>query len=93
MKVIEEFAVPDTDKDGEFEIPMPLGSAVLTVQIRDGFLVIWAVVDPSEQLVAKEFLFIPTDADIRDDSRLKRYVGSCQESDEHATYHLFEFLS
>jgi len=86
MKKIYKYnlAITDTQK-----IMMPQWGNILSVQIQEGVLCIWVLVDPEELMKARNFAVIGTGNPI--DAKLIRpavYIGSVQ--DFQFVWHVFD---
>lgn len=84
-KVIWKFPLPEMDN----EISMPEGAQILTVQIQNGQLVLWAMVDPHAFHEKRLFRIIATGEDIHASEKWK-YVGTFQKA--WFVGHVFEWL-
>lgn len=73
-------------KGPNFELAMPQGARVLTVQVQHGEPVLWALVDPEKPHARRAFLLIGTGHDF--DATGLNYVGTFQEGP--FVWHLFE---
>ncbi|MET0410397.1 MAG: hypothetical protein ABW217_03835 [Polyangiaceae bacterium] len=73
---------------GRFDIDMPAGARILTLQLQFGKPVIWAAVDPSKPKVRRTFGLVGTGAEV--DFELPDYIGTFQLFDGRTVIHMFE---
>lgn len=85
MRTIWKFPVEMTD---QFEILMPAGADVLTVQVQHGQPVLWAIVDPDARKIKTGFVLHGTGHPLSD--KAGRYIGSFQLTGGALVFHLFE---
>ena len=88
-KVIWKYEIPMTKY---FDIMMPQGSTILTVQTQNNRPVLWAMVDPNASIIAKHFVMFGTGYWFKegDLDGLWRYIGTFQLDDGVHVEHLFE---
>lgn len=86
MQTIHKYKIEEiTDL---FEIEMPRGAKVLTVQLQQGTPCIWAQVDPKQPMDKRQFRLAGTGHPL-DESTRREYIGSFQMSNETLIFHLF----
>lgn len=84
-QAIWKFPVEITD---EFEIPMPKGAKVLTVQMNQGLPFIWALVNlDAGETEPRCFKLVVTGHNV---SNAGAYVGTFQIMEGMLVFHLFE---
>lgn len=87
-KTIHKFPVQLVD---EFEIEMPEGSIILSVQSQHNFPVIWALVFPDAKKCKRKFKLVGTGRSIYEWTGLN-YVGTFQLDGGNFIGHLFEII-
>lgn len=75
----------------EFEIEMPEGSIILSVQSQNNFPVMWALVFPDVKTYKRKFKLVGTGRSI-DNWTCLNYVGTFQLDGGAFIGHLFEIL-
>ncbi len=85
MLSVWKYDIPAVDK---FELELPLGAEVLTVQMQNGFPEMWALVDPEAVKSKRTFVLVGTGHSIHEDARLD-FVNTFQPH-EGLVFHLFE---
>ena len=90
IRRVYKYRLPLNDKDET--VSMPRCAKILTVQIQDGEPRIWALVDPSENvIVGRRLLVTVTGHDITwQDNMVHR--GTFQLEDGALVFHLFEYI-
>lgn len=85
MNTIWKYILPLTAKQIVF---MPRGARILTVQIQEGNICLWAIVDTDNGNEERRFAIVGTGApnEIPTDST---YIGTCQ--DGAFVWHVFEY--
>jgi hypothetical protein len=86
MKEIWKYSIPDKDF---FEVTMPVGSKVLTVQVQRDTACIWVLVNPIKPKETRRFRLAGTGHDIKPQDT-KKYIGTFQQHVGTFAYHLFE---
>jgi hypothetical protein len=77
-----------------FNIEMPIGAKVLTVQYQKEKPVMWALVNPDEvNKIMRSFLWIYTGEPVAFEFDELVYVGTIQSLGGNLVYHLFEVVS
>lgn len=74
---------------GPNAIDMPVVSEILTAQIQEGSLVLWALVEKSEITTTRWFKVAGTGHDLPSQENLK-YISTCQTGPY--VWHIFEVL-
>jgi len=69
-------------------INIPQGGSILTAQTQNGRVCVWALVDPSQKSVIKEFEVVATGQPFESES--KRYINTVQIS--WTVWHVFEVI-
>lgn len=87
MRTILKFPIPWPLQD-RFDIEMPNGADVLTVQTQDGRACIWAAVDPEAVRVKTGFILHGTGHTLSEEAG--SYVGTFQLLGGDLVFHLFE---
>lgn len=75
-------------------LELPEGARVLTVKMQGDHPKLWALVDPSQRLVTREFLLVGTGQEIAHpdtDAEALPYLGSFQPG-HGLIFHLFELV-
>lgn len=76
--------------DDYFEVMMPAGAQVLTVQLQYGDAQMWALVNPDAPLRVYRFRLAGTGHPIRETNLT--YIGTFQAMGGGLVFHLFEIL-
>ena len=76
-----------------FELTLPRGARLLTVQEQRGELMLWALVDPEAPTETRDFRIAGTGHLIDEDANTLRYVGTVQMSNGSLVWHVFEIVS
>ena len=71
------------------KVEMPEGFEILTAQIQNGVLCIWAIVNPENKTTKVEFEILSTGEQMEQERR--RYVGTAQ--DGALVWHVFQILT
>lgn len=71
-------------------LKMPVGAEVLTVQVQDGELRLWALVNPNVVRVDRRFVVYGTGHDIKTSEFDQRYIGTVQMNNGYLVLHVFE---
>jgi hypothetical protein len=87
IQTVWKFEVPFPGTD-VFEIEIPKGAKILTVQLQDGSPKIWVLVDTFNVDVSRKFKVVGTGYKIRD--KIIEYIGTFQIVEYGLVYHLFE---
>jgi len=88
MRKIFKYEIPIED---EFELELPKGAQVLTFQIQYGKPVIWAIIDPEEDIFEKiNFRLFGTGHIIEKNIIPLSYIGTVQMADGQLVWHLFK---
>lgn len=86
-RYIYKYPIPVEDR---FELSLPQGSEVLTVQVQRDAPQIWALVDPERPPEARRFRLAGTGHPITEQASLGRYVSTFQMLDGQLVFHVFE---
>lgn len=86
-RVVWKYALEATDWQ---TIEMPGGAEVLTVQVQHGEPVLWALVDPDNELMERTFRMAGTGHRNLAYFGLGRYVGTFQLEDGGLVFHVWE---
>ena len=73
----------------ECHVSMPLGANILSCQMLDGKICVWAKVDENKELEQRRFVIYPTGNTIDDSLNLK-FIATVQ--DDWLVWHVFEAL-
>ena len=88
MRKIFKYEIPIED---EFELELPKGAQVLTFQIQYGKPVIWAIIDPEEDISEKiNFRLFGTGHPIKKNVIGLSYIGTAQMANGQLVWHLFK---
>jgi len=82
-----KYVLPET---GEFNLSMPEGAHILSVQTQQGCPVLWALVNPEEARKERYFRIVLTGHQL--DSLALVYHGTFQLLGDTFVGHLFEYL-
>jgi hypothetical protein len=87
-RTIYKYDVPLTD---EFELDMPVGAEVISVQVQRGTPRLWAMVnaDPETPRESRRFRLLGTGRAIPAEFQLARFVGTFQMANGELVFHLF----
>jgi hypothetical protein len=86
VTTIWKFPVPIEDC---FELSMPAGARLLSVQCQHGEPQLWALVEPDAPGECRRF-YVAGTGHLRGDLDGATYVGTFQSSDGFLVFHLFE---
>ena len=87
-EVIYKYPLIQTDG---FEIEMPKGARILTVQVQDGEPYIWAIVNPDNDTEVRGFRLAGTGHQLNTMGFTDMvYIGTFQLYDGGLVFHLFE---
>ena len=70
------------------ELDMPLGAEVLTVQVQENVITLWAKVDDQAPMERRGFLVLGTGDKFKGDEGA--YIGTVQKADGYLIWHVFE---
>jgi hypothetical protein len=88
MKTIWKYAVPVQD---EFEIEMPMGSQVLSVQTQGSVPRIWVLVNPEEKAkLTRRFRVVGTGHEIEEEHI--EFIDTFQVNGGQYIFHVFEIM-
>lgn len=73
-----------------FELDMPVGAEILTVQVQNGRPFLWALVSPDSPKVQRSFRLIGTGHPVEDTISKESYIGTYQVGGGRYVFHLFE---
>lgn len=79
----------DLPADSVNVIKMP-EAEVLTVQVQGGSPKLWALVNPTAKPTANYFLTVGTGAQIPNEIKIQRYIGTFQLSAGALVFHVFQ---
>lgn len=80
----------DFEVEGEFNILMPKGAHILTVQVQRDTPCIWAIVDPAQPIEPRTFRILGTGHEMDMDIPHSHYIGTFQLFDGSYIGHMFE---
>lgn len=81
----------DIKIDDKFEIQLPIGAEILSVQIQYGDPKMWVLVDPAAPIAPRVFEVFGTGHPIHYDMGIdRRFIGTFQIQDGRLVFHLFE---
>lgn len=74
------------------EIKMPIGAEVLSVQLQDGDLKIWAIVDPEKEVEVRHFEIYGTGHELSNNGP-RKFLGTVQQNTYMCmVWHVFEYI-
>lgn len=76
--------------EDEQTIKMPKGAKVLSVQMQNDEICVWALVDPAAELENKAFWIIGTGNPFYLDMNFAKYIGTVQQLGGRLVWHIFE---
>lgn len=83
---------PVSIKD-KFTLEMPRGARILSIQAQVGDPQLWALVDPEELMVYRDFVLVGTGNPFAFDAETYHYLATFQIAEGHLVFHLFEDVS
>jgi hypothetical protein len=89
MLKVFKYDVPIADS---FKLTLPKHAKVLSFQAQRDRPQIWALVDPEEATMEREYRLAGTGHPIEDRENDLHYIGSCQIKDGFLVWHLFEVI-
>lgn len=96
MKRIFKYPLPMEVDNGvarwkdRFEIELPRGAEILTVQEQNNAPMLWALVDPEAIKEKRKMLLLNTGAEMPPDVNYHRFLGTYQLNGGRLVFHLFE---
>lgn len=87
-KVIWKFPLETTDIQG---IEMPMGADILSVQVQNKSICLWALCDPSAEKKKRYFLIFGTGNPVPDANQ--KFIGTVQMISGELVFHVFEIYS
>lgn len=78
--------------NSDYDIKMPAGATVLSVQIQRGEICLWALVDPYALTELRRFRIYGTGLKVPDHGNLK-FIGTVQDDAEFFVLHVFEIIA
>jgi len=88
MRTVWKYQIPIKDY---FELELPQGAKILTIQVQYGEPQLWALVDPTAQLEFRLFRLSGTGHPIT--NRNLDYIETVQQLEGQFIWHIFEILS
>lgn len=85
-KVVCKYQIPIEDYHS---IEMPFGAEILHFAKQYGVPTLWALVEPSRELIKRRFRLAETGYDIVEDGL--KYIGTIKMLGDKFIYHLFEY--
>ena len=70
-------------------IDMPFGAEILSFKLQDNVPTIWALVEPTGEMVERRFRLAGTGHHINEGGI--KYIGTIKMMDDKIIYHLFEY--
>jgi hypothetical protein len=91
MKTIWKYEFQMTDVN---TVEMPEDARVLTVQVQNGTICLWAEVDTNNRMEERKFMTCGTGARIKEDPDLfdYTYIGTVQLQHVRRVFHIYEIL-
>lgn len=83
--IIHKYPIQIKDK---FNIEMPIGAKILTVQVQGNVPCIWALVDTEQHLEIRYFILVGTGQPL--DEFYGNYIGTIQQEHGYFVWHIFE---
>lgn len=74
------------------EIDMKIGAHILSFQVQQGGLCIWAIVNPDGDDEVRRFRLVGTGHEINEPERKLKYIGTTQMLEGRVLFHLFELI-
>jgi len=87
-KTVYKYPIP---VEGEFELGLPQGARVLSVQVQAGMVCLWALVDPKAPLAPRRFRLAGTGHPIENAESLS-FVDTFQLHGGALVFHVFEYV-
>ena len=87
MRTIWKYQIPIKD---HFELELPQGAEILTIQMQYGEPQLWALVNPTAQLEFRLFRLSGTGHPIT--YSYLDYIGTVQQAEGQLIWHIFEIL-
>lgn len=88
MRVVYKYPIPVEDA---FEIGLPQGARVLSVQVQGSTPCLWALVDPSRPKEARRFRLASTGHPVEESENLS-FVDTFQLRGGSLVFHVFEYV-
>jgi len=85
VKTVWKFPLQAT---GVQKIRMPRDSTILTIQVQDRFICLWALIETDKELVDRFFIIAMTGKPLPD--KIERYIGTFQIPQQKFVGHVFE---
>lgn len=85
MRTIYKYAI----QPGQFDIHLPKGAKILTVQTQHNQPQMWVMLDTDNNPERRTFVTFPTGGEVPTDTHLG-YIGTFQLAGGHLIFHLFE---
>jgi hypothetical protein len=89
MKTIYKYTL---DKDHNTILTMPKGAVVLTVDIQNEEICIWAKVDTNVETEERHFKMYGTGHEVLDNDTDLSYVGTVQLMSGQLIFHIYEYI-
>jgi hypothetical protein len=89
MNSVFKYEVPIEDR---FKLMLPKHAKILSFQAQHERPQIWALVDPEEEAMEREFRLAGTGHPIDERDVNLYYIGTCQMRDGGLVWHLFEIF-
>lgn len=83
----------DVPIDDYFELNMPIGAQVLTVDVQAERPCLWALVDPDMPKEKRRFRFAGTGHPINEPENRLRFINTFQMRGGSLIFHIFEVLN
>jgi len=92
MRAVFKYEVPIGD---HVSISLPKGAQILSVQAQGDTPYLWALVDPDQPMIERQFRFAGTGHPITEAPMTLSHVGTFQffKLENRLVFHLFEILS
>lgn len=90
MKTIHKYQIVVPSFGTDFEVLMPIGAEILTVQIQRAEPAMWALVETDRQIERRHFRIAITGQEFGPGKY--RYINTFQTNDNRYVFHLFEMV-
>lgn len=90
MKTIYKYPLKIQDKQ---TVSIPMGAQILSVQVQDEVVCLWALVDPELPKKEFEFQMLGTGHDASHINANYLHIGTVQLDDGNLVFHVFRYLN
>lgn len=78
---------------GDFDLKMPDLSKILSFQVQRNTPMLWAIVNPGNNIVTRHFKIVGTGQELNYNPDSMDYIGTVLTEDGNLVWHLFELSS